>query len=163
MGKVKVISNQAGVCPYCNSEDIEYGVAKFEPNFIYYPCTCGQCKRYFEEWNELSFSGNNVGSSGEYEASDCLDKEIEYEDDDEIIVNQHLQFTHINDCWKQLREAKSLEEVENLLKNFPSWSGNWWVESEYGQVIIFNDWYDKTCETWKLDREVLDIPYTKED
>ena len=77
--KVKIISDQAGVCPYCNSEDIDYGAAKFEPNHIYYPCICNECKKYFEEWNELNFVGHNVGSSGEYEASDVINTEIEYE------------------------------------------------------------------------------------
>lgn len=204
MEKVKIISNEAGVCPYCNSEDIDYDVAKFEPNFIYYPCTCNKCKRYFEEWNELNFSGHNVGSSGEIEASDCLNKEIDYDgeyindagnDDKDIDWNnfddlcedyeddkvedslddgdysigstkvkqkQPLQFKHIKDCWNALNKAESVNEVRELLRIFPRWSGDWWIDCADGKVLVCNNWYDRTCETWELDRETLDISYNED-
>ena len=72
--------NEVGICPYCNSDDIEYGSAKFEGDMLYFPCTCNNCKRNFEEWNEISFVGNNVGNHGKYDASDVIGKEIEYVD-----------------------------------------------------------------------------------
>ena len=194
MSKVKIISNQAGVCPYCNSENIDYGVAKFEPNYIYYPCTCNECKKYFEEWNELNFSGNNVGSSGEYEASECLEKKIEYDEveldidwenfDDlcedyedeendidgdgypivsaELEQKQPMQFNHIKDCWNALKKAETVNEVRELLKKFPRWSGDWWIDCNDGNVEVCNSWYDRTCETWKLDRETLYVSYNED-
>ncbi len=76
--KVKIQSNQLGVCPYCGSESIDYGPARFEADLMYFPCTCMKCKRYFEEWNSLNFVGLNVGRSGEHQAEDVLGKEIEY-------------------------------------------------------------------------------------
>ena len=79
MKKTKIISNTLGVCPYCNSESIDYGAVRFENNSLYFPCTCMKCKKYFEEWNNITFIGHNVGSSGEYEANDYIGKEIEYE------------------------------------------------------------------------------------
>lgn len=79
MGKVKIISNQLGVCPYCNSEDINYGQIQLEADHVYYPCECNTCGRYFQEWNYLQFVGHNVGPHGEYEASYILDEEIDYE------------------------------------------------------------------------------------
>lgn len=77
--KVKILSNTLGVCPYCNSEDIDYGCVHFEADFLYFPCTCNTCNRYFEEWNTLTFAGLNVGRSGEYEAEHHLNEEIDYE------------------------------------------------------------------------------------
>lgn len=78
--KVKILSNTLGVCPYCNSEDIDYGSVHFEADFLYFPCTCNKCKRYFEEWNELTFAGLNVGRSGKYDANQYLGEEINYEE-----------------------------------------------------------------------------------
>lgn len=80
MSKVKIISNRLGVCPYCNSERIEYMPSRNEVDMIYYPCTCRNCKRYFEEWYSLRFDGHNVGAHGEHEASYVLDKEIDYDE-----------------------------------------------------------------------------------
>lgn len=81
MSKVKIISNRAGVCPYCNSTNIKYRPLILEGDHIYYPATCDKCGRYFEEWYSLSFVGHNVGASGEHEASYVLDEEIEYEEE----------------------------------------------------------------------------------
>ena len=78
--KVKIISNQLGKCPYCNSENIQHKFAQFELDMMYFKCVCDDCNRYFEEWNSISFTGYNVGSRGQYEASEYLGKEIEYGD-----------------------------------------------------------------------------------
>ena len=80
MKKVKIKSNQLGVCPYCNSEEIEKGTARFEFDMMYFPCRCEKCGKYFEEWNSLEFTGNNVGSCGEYEA--VVGEEIEYQEEE---------------------------------------------------------------------------------
>lgn len=79
--KVKIISNQLGVCPYCNSQDLKYDTIEFEDGHVYYPCTCRNCKRYFQEWYYLDFVGHNIGSFGQYEASYYVDEEIEYTED----------------------------------------------------------------------------------
>lgn len=79
MEKIKIQSNDLGVCPYCNSLEIQYEAVRFEDDYLYFPCHCEKCGRYFEQWNELKFIGNNVGSSGEYEAQVGL--EIDYEEE----------------------------------------------------------------------------------
>lgn len=78
MDKIKIISNRLGVCPYCNSERIEYEPAKNEVDMMYYPCTCRNCKKYFEEWYSLRFAGHNVGCYGQYDADEYLNEEINY-------------------------------------------------------------------------------------
>lgn len=79
MGKVKIVANRLGVCPYCESQHIYYEPAIDEADMLYYPCVCKDCNRYFEEWYSLHFEGYNVGPYGEHEASDVLGKEIDYE------------------------------------------------------------------------------------
>ena len=77
MEKVKILSNKQGQCPYCNSNSITYSSMELEDNMVYYPCTCDNCKRYFEEWYELNFTGHNVGSNGQHIIDDNT-KEIIY-------------------------------------------------------------------------------------
>ena len=79
--KVKIISNQLGKCPYCNSEKIHHSFVQFEFDQMYFKCRCDECNKYFEEWNSLTFTGYNVGRRGEYEASEYLNKVIEYMED----------------------------------------------------------------------------------
>lgn len=75
--KVKILSNESGQCPYCNSKNIEYFDEVQEDSFmLYYKCECRECKRYFEEWYELQFAGLNVGADGCIEA--VVGEEIDY-------------------------------------------------------------------------------------
>jgi hypothetical protein len=76
--KVKILSNQQGVCPYCNETEIYYDSAEFEDDMVCYKATCQSCKRSFEEWYHLKFAGHNVGYLGQYLAENVLNKEIEY-------------------------------------------------------------------------------------
>lgn len=77
MSKVKVLSNEEGRCPYCNSENIEYvGWDREDFGMLYYKCECEDCKRYFEEWYKLQFAGLNVGADGCIEA--VVGDEIDY-------------------------------------------------------------------------------------
>lgn len=79
MSKVKILSNESGQCPYCNSRNIEYGRLEYEGfDLLYYKCECEDCGRYFEEWCSISFVGHNVGADGCTEA--VVGKEIEYKD-----------------------------------------------------------------------------------
>ena len=82
MSFVKIKSNNLGVCPYCNSEEIDKGTARFEFDMMYFPCKCEKCGKYFEEWNKLEFAGHNVGSCGEYDAQQKLNKVIEYKEEE---------------------------------------------------------------------------------
>ena len=37
-------------------------------------------------------------------------------------------FDNINDCWEYLREAKSIEDLNERIEEMPKWSGSWLVE-----------------------------------
>lgn len=37
-------------------------------------------------------------------------------------------FNNINDCWDYLREAKSIDDLNERLEEMPKWSGSWLVE-----------------------------------
>lgn len=55
-----VKSNKQGICPYCNSDDLEYGCVEFEGDMCYFPFTCNSCDKQGEEWYNMDFSGHNV-------------------------------------------------------------------------------------------------------
>ncbi len=37
-------------------------------------------------------------------------------------------FDNINDCWEYLREAKSIDDLNERIEEMPKWSGSWLVE-----------------------------------
>lgn len=97
----------------------------------------------------------------------CLDDEYNEDADGYPIVyatfeyhhsnhQQHV-FNHIKDCWNEIKEAKTKEEIESLFKLFPRWSGDWSVDVKDGHVVVTNDWYDPTTESYDSDSETLDI------
>lgn len=78
--KIKILSNNPGQCPYCNSENITYSSIEEPINnigYIYKECHCNDCGLYFEEWYTLQFEGMNVGDHGQFQAEDF--EEIEYD------------------------------------------------------------------------------------
>ena len=71
-------------------------------------------------------------------------------------------YTHINDCWKAIRGAKTIEEVEMLFDTFPRWSGNWFVQIEenwFGQKVymVYNTYWNEQLNEEEVDKEELDI------
>ena len=67
------------------------------------------------------------------------------------------EYRHINDCWSEIRKAKTIEEVKDLFEKFPRWSGDWDIMVEDGQYVVYNTWFDEQCEDYDTDRETLDI------
>ena len=57
---MKVKSNEMGVCPICNSMDLDYGAVQFDSDMLYFPFTCKQCGCKGEEWYSMGFVGNNI-------------------------------------------------------------------------------------------------------
>lgn len=56
----KYLSNSQGQCPYCNSNDLDYGAMEPEDDgLVYYPWKCNCCGGEGEEWYELNFIGHN--------------------------------------------------------------------------------------------------------
>lgn len=54
-----VITHKEGVCPHCQSENIEYGDLEIEmPTGIYYKAQCSDCGTTFNEWYDVNFAGH---------------------------------------------------------------------------------------------------------
>ena len=68
-----------------------------------------------------------------------------------------MEILHINDCWVEIRKAKTIEEVKDLFEKFPRWSGDWDVMVEDGQYVVYNTWFDERFGDFDTDRETLDI------
>lgn len=68
-----------------------------------------------------------------------------------------MEYNHINDCWAEIRKAKTIEEVKDLFEKFPRWSGDWDVMVEDGQYVVYNTWFDERFGDFDTDRETLDI------
>lgn len=64
-------------------------------------------------------------------------------------------YSHINDCWKAIREAKTIEEVERLFQEFPRWSGDWTIQFENNEYVVYNCYEE--YGTYQTDSETLDI------
>ena len=68
-----------------------------------------------------------------------------------------MEYQHINDCWSEIRKAKTIEEVKDLFEKFPRWSGDWDIMVEDGQYVVYNTWFDEQCDDYDTDCETLDI------
>ena len=68
-----------------------------------------------------------------------------------------MEYNHINDCWAEIRKAKTIEEVKDLFEKFPRWSGDWDIMVEDGQYVVYNTWFDERFGDFDTDRETLDI------
>ena len=73
-----------------------------------------------------------------------------------------MEYNHINDCWSEIRKAKTIEEVKDLFEKFPRWSGDWDVMIEDGQYVVYNTWFDERFGDFDTDREALDIEVEEE-
>ena len=68
-----------------------------------------------------------------------------------------MEINHINDCWLEIRKAKTIEEVKDLFEKFPRWSGDWDIMVEDGHYVVYNTWFDEQCDDFDTDCETLDI------
>ena len=68
-----------------------------------------------------------------------------------------MEYKHIQDCWSEIRKAKTIEEVKDLFEKFPRWSGDWDIMVEDGQYVVYNTWFDERFGDFDTDRETLDI------
>jgi len=50
-----VKTNCCGVCPKCNSDDIEYYDSYLEDDYYCYKGECNKCKTQFKEWYSLNY------------------------------------------------------------------------------------------------------------
>ena len=73
-----------------------------------------------------------------------------------------MEYNHINDCWAEIRKAKTIEEIKDLFEKFPRWSGDWDIMVEDGQYVVYNTWFDERFGDFDTDREALDIEVEEE-
>ena len=73
-----------------------------------------------------------------------------------------MEIKHIQDCWAEIRKAKTIEEVKDLFEKFPRWSGDWDIMIEDGRYVVYNTWFDERFGDFDTDREALDIEVEEE-
>ena len=57
-----------------------------------------------------------------------------------------------------------LEKLNDLLDNFPRWSGDWSIHFvDRGAVEVENSYYDEQCETYESNSEIFIINFTQDE
>ena len=56
---MNTVRHEQGVCPVCNSENLEYGSSDFEGDVMGYDWTCEDCGSQGTEWYELTVVSEN--------------------------------------------------------------------------------------------------------
>ena len=51
-------NSKSGICPHCESEDLDYDVLEIDGETLWYPVTCNNCKKSFREVHDLLFVGH---------------------------------------------------------------------------------------------------------
>ena len=69
---MKLISHESGICPYCKTEDIEYGSIELEEDHVYYPAKCNKCNKEFREYYNILYDS----TWGEIKEGDKLDETV---------------------------------------------------------------------------------------
>lgn len=70
--------------------------------------------------------------------------------------NHKEKYCHINDCWRALDEAATVDQVEDLFECFPHWSGEWsWFIQDY-RFYVRNEYFDKDADCYEEDTRELD-------
>lgn len=57
---MEIKSNKQGVCPLCNSQNLDYGTINLEGELCNFKWKCLNCGGEGEEWYEMTFAGHNV-------------------------------------------------------------------------------------------------------
>ena len=52
------LTKKQGHCPYCDSENLDYGTLAIEGEGGYYETDCMDCGEHFHEWYNFNFIGN---------------------------------------------------------------------------------------------------------
>lgn len=77
---MKVKCNEQGLCPKCESNNLDYGCVQFDGNMCYFPYICAECGTQGEEWYSMEFEGHNIKTENDLiEIEDyMIDEESEY-------------------------------------------------------------------------------------
>lgn len=64
----------------------------------------------------------------------------------------------IRDCWWEVKQCETIEELENTIANLPRWSGDWDIEKiNKDEVKVTNTFYDENSNESIISEEILDI------
>ena len=55
--------HEAGTCPVCGAEDLDYGVLEIQDESVGYPWECNGCGATGTEWYALEFDGHIVNDA----------------------------------------------------------------------------------------------------
>lgn len=74
---------------------------------------------------------------------------------DDLDENAAIEFNHIDDVWNELEKCKSVEDMENLIKNIPNKFGSFDIElSDDGKTAKVTNTYE---ENGDYNEDVVDI------
>lgn len=95
------------------------------------------------------------------EINDIWGLEIKEDKEDEFRAEPDNGFYHIHDCVDALMNCETIDEVNNLLDNFPRKFGEWWVdvvgEGEDAYYEVTNEYWDEQYEELCSNQYQLDI------
>jgi hypothetical protein len=53
-------SNQQGICPSCDRDDLKYEREQFDGEYLYFKWTCCSCGKQGSEWYLMEFTGHKI-------------------------------------------------------------------------------------------------------
>jgi hypothetical protein len=57
---MKFKGNYEGECPFCESDNLDYGEVEFSEHYCYFPWKCEDCGHEGKEYYDMEFVGHNV-------------------------------------------------------------------------------------------------------
>lgn len=64
----------------------------------------------------------------------------------------------VNDCWNELRNCTTADELGETIDNFPSWTGTWSMEViDADTVRVSNTYWDETLNDQYTDEEDFEV------
>ena len=74
------------------------------------------------------------------------------------------KYTNAKDCWEAVKQAKTIEEVEDLINTFPGFGGYWEVRLEDGVYTLYHGpFYNPIKDTWQTWGVELNVELAEED
>lgn len=119
-------TKEAGKCPYCGSQDINYGTMYPDGEMVYYDCICIKCNQDFREWYVMEYCetigyGKNLFVQ---EIKECLEgmpcPMCTEGISDSILLNIH----------KEIQETLEFEFGKNFNMEDDKVSQFWWEQLE---------------------------------
>ncbi len=76
------------------------------------------------------------------------------------------KFNHIDDCWDAINECETIQEVGDLIREFPNKFGDWWItESHNGDTECYevtNSYWDENSGGQLFESSELEVPFDED-